>query len=199
MIKLGVDFDNTLINYDALFKKVAFEKKLVPHDFPKSKSLIRNYLIEHDQGNTFTMLQGEIYGPRIFEASQSEGMFEALRELRNNDVEIFIISHKTKNPYKGISYDLHNSALDWLHKNLFFEKSGVNISRENVYFEDTKEKKVQRIEAIGCSHFIDDLPEILNMISFRIKKILYNPFDNKLTQDNFISMLHWSDLRKLLN
>ena len=44
---------------------------------------------------------------------------------------------------------------------------------------------VQRIEAVGSSHFIDDLPEILNMISFRIKKILYNPFDNKFTQDNF--------------
>ena len=30
MIKLGLDFDNTLITYDSLFKKAAVEKNLIP-------------------------------------------------------------------------------------------------------------------------------------------------------------------------
>ena len=196
MINLGLDFDNTLVSYDSLFRKAAIEKKLIPNNFPKSKKLIREYLRERDQEDLFTLLQGEIYGVRIFEASQTEGMFSALKNLTNRGINLYIISHKTKNPYKGISYDLHNSALDWLHKNLFFEKSGVNISRENVYFEDTKEKKVQRIEAIGCSHFIDDLPEIHQMLPSKIKRILYS----KKEVDKFsgITMKHWNNLEGII-
>ena len=121
MIKLGIDFDNTLITYDAIFKKAALEKELIPINFPESKNLIRNYLIDRNQEKLFTMLQGEVYGSRIFEASQSEGMYESLRKAKNHGIELFIISHKTKTPYQGPKYNLHNAASNWLEKNLFFE------------------------------------------------------------------------------
>ena len=199
MIKLGIDFDNTLITYDAIFKKAALEKELIPINFPESKNLIRNYLIDRNQEKLFTMLQGEVYGSRIFEASKSEGMYESLRKAKNNGIELFIISHKTKTPYQGPKYNLHNAASNWLEKNLFFEKSGINIPRKNVYFEVTKENKIKRIESLGCSHFIDDLPEILDMISSNIKKILYNPKLNNLKRNDYINMTNWSDLIKLIN
>tara|TARA_Y100000991_G_C21774854_1_gene264658 strand:- start:17 stop:616 length:600 start_codon:yes stop_codon:yes gene_type:complete len=199
MIKLGIDFDNTLITYDAIFKKAALEKGLIPINFPESKNLIRDYLIDRDQEKLFTLLQGEVYGSRLFEAYQSEGMYESLRKAQNNGIELFIISHKTKTPYQGPKYDLHNAASNWLEKNLFFEKSGINIPRKNVYFEVTKENKIKRIESLGCSHFIDDLPEILDMISSNIKKILYNPKLNNLKRNDYINMTNWSDLIKLIN
>ena len=134
MIKLGIDFDNTLITYDFLFKKAALEKNLIPINFPESKSLIRNYLREKGQEKLFTILQGEVYGSRIFEASQSEGMYEALKKAKNNGIELFIVSHKTKTPYEGPKYNLHNAASNWLEKNLFFEKSGINIPRRKCLF-----------------------------------------------------------------
>ena len=121
MIKLGIDFDNTLITYDLLFKKAALEKNLIPINFPESKSLIRNYLREKGQEKLFTILQGEVYGSRIFEATQSEGMYDSLTKAKNNGVELFIISHKTKTPYEGRKYNLHNSASNWLEKNLFLK------------------------------------------------------------------------------
>ena len=34
---LGLDFDNTIIKYDELFYKIAFEKDLIPADLPKEK------------------------------------------------------------------------------------------------------------------------------------------------------------------
>ena len=71
MIKLGIDFDNTLITYDFLFKKAALEKNLIPSNFLESKSLIRNYLRDKGQEKLFTILQGEVYGSRIFEASRA--------------------------------------------------------------------------------------------------------------------------------
>tara|TARA_Y100000589_G_scaffold332040_1_gene388748 strand:+ start:3267 stop:3866 length:600 start_codon:yes stop_codon:yes gene_type:complete len=196
MIKLGLDFDNTLITYDSLFKKAAVEKNLIPIEFPESKKLIRNYLREKDRENSFTLLQGEVYGSRISEASQAEGMFEALKNFQDQGRELFIISHKTKSPYAGPKYDLHAAALTWLKKNLFFENSGINIPRENVYFELTKENKIKRIESLGCTHFIDDLPEILEMINPNIKRILYSPLDNNSRKLDFINMHNWSDLNK---
>ena len=199
MIKLGIDFDNTLITYDFLFKKAALEKNLIPSNFLESKSLIRNYLRDKGQEKLFTILQGEVYGSRIFEASQSEGMYEALKKAKNNGIELFIVSHKTKTPYEGPKYNLHNAASNWLEKNLFFEKSGINIPRKNVYFEVTQIKKIKRIESLGCTHFIDDLPEILDMINPKIKKILYNPRLNYLKKNDYINMKNWSELLKIID
>ncbi len=199
MIKLGIDFDNTLITYDFLFKKAALEKNLISINFPASKSLIRNYLREKGQEKLFTILQGEVYGSRIFEASQSEGMYDSLKKAKKNGVELFIISHKTKTPYEGPKYNLHNAASNWLEKNLFFEKSGINIPRKNVYFEETKIKKIKRIESLGCTHFIDDLPEILDMINPKIRKILYDPKLNYLKKNDYINMTNWSELQKIID
>ena len=198
-IKLGIDFDNTLITYDALFKKAALEKNLIPVNFPENKHLIRNYLRERDQEELFTILQGEVYGSRIFEASQSEGMYESLTKVQNNGIELFVISHKTKTPYDGPKYNLHNAAYNWLEKNLFFEKSGINLPRKNVYFEVTKEKKIKRIASLGCTHFIDDLPEILDMVNSKIIKILYNPKLNHIKKNDYINMKNWSELLKIID
>ena len=198
MIKLGLDFDNTLITYDELFKKAAFEKELIPNDFPENKNLIRNYLRKKNQEILFTLLQGEIYGRRISEATQAEGMYAALKKAKNNGIELFIISHKTKTPYKGPKYDLHHAALTWLEKNLFFNEDGINIPKQNIFFEETKEKKIQRIEELKCSHFIDDLPEILNLINPKVERILYKA-EEDFKKYAFKIMHSWSDLVKILN
>ena len=123
-------------------------------------------------------------------------MFEALKNFQDSGRELFIVSHKTKTPYAGPKYDLHSAALTWLKKNLFFENSGINLSSENIYFEITKEAKINRIENLGCTHFIDDLPEILEMINPNIKKILYCPLDNNYFNMDFSIMKNWSDLNK---
>ena len=48
---LGLDFDNTIINYNELFHKIAFEKNLIPADLPKEKNAVRNYLRENEIEN----------------------------------------------------------------------------------------------------------------------------------------------------
>ena len=61
MIKLGIDFDNTLIIYDALFKKAALEKNLIPLNFPECKNSIRDYLRERDQEKLFTTSRRDLW------------------------------------------------------------------------------------------------------------------------------------------
>ena len=91
-------------------------------------------------------------------------MFKALKKLKKEGVRLFIISHKSKTPYLGPKYDLHHSAMKWLERNQFFSVDGLGMSKDNVYFELTKESKINRIEILGCTHYVDDLPEILVML-----------------------------------
>ncbi len=198
MIKLGLDFDNTLVRYDSLFYKIALDNGLIPSSTKKNKNAVRNFLREQGKEELFTLLQGEVYGSRISEADQSEGMFDELKKIKNQGIKLFIVSHKTKTPYMGPKYDLHKCATEWLEKNNFFSENGLDINRNDVYFELTKEKKVKRIEDIGCSYYIDDLPEILEMINNNIKRIHYNPFNISINNTDIINLSGWNQLEKII-
>ena len=167
---------------------------------PAKKKIIRDYLIQKNIEEEFTLIQAEVYGRRILEAKPTKNFIQSIQNInkRVEFLDIFIVSHKTKNPYKGPKYDLHSAALSWLEKNLFFEILGINLPRQNVYFELTKENKIKKIETLGCTHFIDDLPEILQMINPNIKRVLYDPLDNYSQKTDFIHLRNWSDLNKMI-
>jgi len=194
---IGLDFDNTLTNYDSLFYQTAIDLNLIPQNIKSEKLTIRNYLKSKNKEDEFTLLQGKVYGERIAEAEQAKGMYRALMELKQKGNILKIVSHKTKYPIKGERYDLHKGALEWLSKNKFFNKNGLNIKRNNIFFESTKELKIERILKERCDVFIDDLPEILNLIDKSIERILYSPKNHHINYD-FKKMNKWSDLSSLL-
>ena len=101
MTLLGLDFDNTLVRYDKLFYQLALERKLIKESLPADKIIIRNHLRSKGQDEDFTLLQGEVYGRRILEAEPAEGMLNALKRLKKDGVQMRLVSHKTKTPYKG--------------------------------------------------------------------------------------------------
>ena len=120
MTLLGLDFDNTLVRYDKLFHQLALEKGLIEESLPADKTAIRDYLRSQGQDEQFTLLQGEVYGLRILEAEPAEGMLKALGELHQRGIPMVLVSHKTRTPYKGPAYDLHQAAWSWLEKHGFF-------------------------------------------------------------------------------
>ena len=197
MKKIGIDFDNTIVFYDDLFHKIALEEKLIPVDFPKSKMLIRDYKRKKNKDGLFTIIQGEVYGKRILEASPTPNVVLVIKELINIGFDVNIISHKSLYPYKGPQYDLHKSAFLWLEKNNFFKKGKVGLSRDKIHFNLTKEDKINKIETIGCDYFIDDLPEILKLINKKTTKSLYSPTNNYENND-FIILNRWEKLIKIL-
>ena len=190
---LGLDFDNTLVRYDKLFHQLALEKGLIKESLPANKTAIRDYLRSQGQDEQFTLLQGEVYGLRILEAEPAAGMFDALRELHQRGIPMVLVSHKTRTPYKGPAYDLHQAAWSWLEKHGFFTPDGLGWSHDQVFFEESKRAKVARIEAQGCSHYVDDLPEILQMLPSGIQAILYDP-NNSHCNHNFINLTTWKNL-----
>ena len=196
---LGLDFDNTLVIYDELFYKLAIERDLIPKSLAKSKILIRNYLRSIDKDEQFTNLQSEVYGKRIKEAPVAPNAFNSLKKLKEK-YKLIIISHKTKYPYAGIQYDLHKACIGWLEENNFLSDDGLNLNMRDIFFEPTKEEKIERIKNTKCNFYVDDLPEILENIGNDVKKILYT--NNKKVEDNNISfsvLKDWKEIDLLID
>ena len=198
MTLLGLDFDNTLVRYDNLFHQLALEKGLINNNIQASKTKIRDYLRSQDKDEEFTLLQGEVYGLRILDAEPAEGMLKALKELHESGVRMVLVSHKTKTPYKGPDYNLRKAAWSWLEKYRFFDKLGLNWKEEQIYFESNKQDKIRRIHTLGCTHYIDDLPEILESLRPNVRKLLYCP-EKVMKNSSYIHLESWEELKHKFN
>jgi len=140
-----------------------------------TKSSVRDYLRKKGQEESWIALQGEVYGQRILEAELFQYALEALKQLKALEIPVCIVSHKTKYPYRGKPVNLHEGALEWLKHMGFFENDRLGWKRNQVFFELTKQEKIQRIVTEKCTHFIDDLPEILDLLPKEIIGILFSP------------------------
>ena len=191
-MRIGIDFDNTIVSYDALFHRVALERELVPPELPVSKLSVRQHLRLADQEDLWTELQGYVYGARMDEAVMYPGALEFFRWARAARVEVLIVSHKTRHPFAGPRYDLHAAARAWVASHLR-DDEGDLIDPQAVHFEPTKETKVACIARTGCTHFIDDLPEILFFPGFptSTQRILFDPEDHHVGETALHRVRHW--------
>jgi hypothetical protein len=174
---IGIDFDNTIVCYDDLFTRVAVELGLVPPEVATSKTAIRDHLRAAGQEDRWTELQGTIYGPRMPDAPPFPGVLEFFAACRAAGVPVAIVSHRTRFPYLGERHDLHAAAREWLERHGFHDPAGIGLPVEQVFLEETKEAKLTRIADVGCTHFIDDLPELLAhpLFPVKVRRILFDP------------------------
>lgn len=200
-MRIGLDFDNTIVCYDALFHKVALETNAVPAETPRSKLAVRNYLRSKDKENVWTELQAHVYGARMDEAFSYPGVTEFLSWATESGHELAIISHKTKYPFLGPRYDLHDAALVWIEKNLR-GSDGLLVPIPQVFFELTREEKLARIRDFDCEVFLDDLPEILRAKDFpsNTRRILFDPEEKHVNtlQSDITVVQSWDELVNFL-
>ena len=96
-MRLGVDFDNTLINYDRIFLEEARSRGLVGDAFCGSKRMVRDAIRLLPDGElAWQRLQGYVYGKGIGGALLFDGVREFLLECRERRIPVFIVSHKTR-------------------------------------------------------------------------------------------------------
>jgi hypothetical protein len=197
---IGIDFDNTIVCYDTLFHKVSVEKNLIPPTIPVSKLEVRDHLRRIGNEAAWTEMQGYVYGARMAEAEPYPGVRDFFTRLHAQGIPLTIISHKTRHPFLGEKYDLHAAAQDWLEKQGFFDPKQIGLPRENVFFELTKEAKIQRIASTGVTHFIDDLPEILKAPGFPagVKRILFDPNNLCGEEKTLVRGKSWPEIQTLL-
>lgn len=176
---IGLDFDNTIVSYDGLFHKVGLEKGLISTNFPINKVAIRDHLRKIGREDTWTEIQGYVYGARLDEAIPYPGVIKFFRFAIDAGHVIKIISHKTLFPFAGPKYDLHKAARSWIGHHLI-DGDVQLIRQEDAFFEKTKNEKIKRISDSSCDVFLDDLPEILLSANFPsgVKKVLFDPERN---------------------
>lgn len=194
---IGVDFDNTIVCYDRLFHRLAAERGWIPPHLDAHKSSVRDYLRNEHREDDWTFLQGIAYGSRIDEAAAFPGVPEFFEHCRRRQLPICIISHKTRHPYRGPQFDLHEAARGWLRSHHFLADSGNGLSESQVFLEETKQAKLARIASTGCTHFIDDLPEFLLEERFPagVCRILFDAANRHGGSPGLLRFTNWPDLQ----
>jgi hypothetical protein len=194
---IGIDFDNTIVGYDDVFHRVAVERGLIPAEVPATKAMVRQFLVDQGQEDVWTEMQGDVYGTRMLDALPYPGALEFFAASRERGLDVYIVSHKTRRPYRGTPHDLHRAAQGWLEHHGFYDPARIGLCRERVFFELTKREKFERIARVGCTHFIDDLMEILAAPEFPagVRPILFDPNGHQVGERSVTRIASWAELR----
>jgi hypothetical protein len=191
-----LDLDNTLINYGPaygfLLSEVLKEERYESQSFDKESA--KRLILERKGNLEWTEAQGKLYSKYLSHAEFFPGAFDFLREARISGYDVVIVSHKTKFPYEGERVDLQACAISWLHSKLPSDILNLEIS-ENLFFEETKKAKIDRISELGCEVFVDDLEEILRDLPLRIMRIL---FRGSSDDEDLVTATSWSEVRDLI-
>ena len=166
---VGIDFDNTIVRYDDLFAQLALEAGYLDAVPVGGKVAVRNAVrLQHDD-MAWQRMQAEAYGARMAEAEMMPGFLEFVVSARRLGVPLVVVSHKSVLSNAVPGPNLRDAALGWMRANEFFDPGGLGFSVDDIYFEGRQSEKVARIKELGCTHFIDDLPEIFAEKSFPVE------------------------------
>ena len=164
-MRLGIDLDNTIVSYDELFADLAVQRGMLRKAPTGGKRAVCDAVRRGPGEAAWQTLQAEVYGPAMSRAKPFDGVAEFVRAARDKGVDVRIISHKTRRAAAAPDgCDLHEAALRWLDEQGFFAEGGLRP--ENVRFLPTRADKLEAIAASGCTHFIDDLIEVLGDPAF---------------------------------
>ena len=197
-MKIGIDFDNTIVCYDHAFHIAALERGWIDDGIPATKEAVKSHLRGQGRNDDWTELQGYVYGPGIMNGGAFAGFQDFLIQANEDGWEPCVVSHKTEFPYLGPRYDLHGAARAWIEESgLLANETG--LSQENLFFETTKEAKLARAAELQVDVFVDDLPEILEHADFPplARPILFDP-NNAHPTSRHIRLPNWEVARELI-
>ena len=115
------------------------------------------------------------------------------------DIPIFVVSHKTEyGHFDEDKINLRQVALQWIKNQGLFAKNS-SLKQNDIYFESTRIEKISRIKQLKCTHFIDDLPEVLldEQFPMEVKRYLFSS-DSNNRNSNFSICTNWEELQKVL-
>jgi len=178
-MRIGIDFDNTIIGYDAVFHATATELGLIDAGVEPRKQAVRDAVRLAPHGElSWQRLQGQVYGSGMVEATMVEGVDRFLRRCRTMHCEVLIVSHKTEfGHHDPQRVNLRAAAIGWMEAHGFFSDDRYGIPVGNVFFETTRAEKLARIGRLRCDWFIDDLEDVLADPAFPpgVRRILFAP------------------------
>ena len=203
-MRIGLDFDNTIVCYNEAIAFLAEELFQLPPDLSRTKIGVRDFLRAAGREQEWTAFQGELYGPGMDHAQPFEAAIATMQQLMAVGHELVIISHRSLRPYAGEPHDLHLAARNWIADRL--ESVGLfceDTDHPSVHFLETRDQKVAMIGELGCAAFLDDLPEVLKAPCFPIDTypILFSPSREAHFTENGTNALisDWCQLPQLIS
>ncbi|MFH2204177.1 MAG: hypothetical protein ABIJ96_13745 [Elusimicrobiota bacterium] len=169
-LRIGLDFDNTVIRYDDVFCGLARERGWLAAGDDCSKTELRERLVREDGDDLrWQRLQADAYGEHMRRARVFPGCREFLRWAADHGHRVFIVSHKTETSNFAPGVRLRERALAWLQTNEFVS-NGVpaegGVANKDVFFLATREEKVAKIVELRLDLFVDDLLPVLRHAEF---------------------------------
>jgi hypothetical protein len=158
---IGLDFDNTLVDYTDLFRSEAAALGLAAAGLDKTR--IRDALRARGPAGEIEWqhLQARVYGPGLGQAPMMAGAGDFLHRCQVAGVPVAVVSHKSRFAAQDSrGTDLREAACNWLAQHC------PGIATDRVYFEGDRGSKLRRIATLGCTHFVDDLLEVLTDPAF---------------------------------
>ena len=199
-MRIGIDFDNTIISYDEVFRAAGRSCGLIDDSFRGGKQAVRDFVRSLPDGElAWQRLQGQVYGKGIAAARMIEGVDGFLRRCRAESCTVLIVSHKTEYGHHDPDrVDLRQAALDWMTARGFFHDSDYAIPTGNIFFAGSRAEKLARIGSLGCTHFIDDLREVLIDPVFppRVKRILFSSGERAAAGEPYIVCPTWRNIEE---
>ena len=200
-MRIGIDIDNTIICYDRVFASVAMSQGFSVHS-NASKEEVKKWFHERDMQQSFTRLQGEVYGKFIDLASVFDGVLSFIDVAKRSGCHLFLVSHKTRYPLIGEKIDLHKSARHFLiNNNVISNSGGVGVHPSNVFFERTLTRKIKRISTLNLDFFIDDLLQVFEHSNFPVTTNFMH-FSHDLSEtaltSEFSAFANWKQILSFL-
>jgi hypothetical protein len=193
-VRIGIDFDNTIICYDKVFSAAAQQRGLIRDGWVAAKSEIRDYLRSKPGGEVaWQGLQGWVYGKGIRGAEMFSGVQDFLAACRLTNASVYIVSHKTKFGHQDPDRtDLREAARGWMRSAGLLDVPDSALTADNVYFEGTLAAKVDRLARLELDIFIDDLVDVFEQPHFpqQTRPILFGRADTR-----FKSCATWADVQ----
>jgi hypothetical protein len=191
-VRIGIDLDNTIINYERAFAAAAAALGLACVD-GAGKTVVRDRIRELEAGEEqWQRVQAQVYGPGIGAALPYDGVTAFFERARARRVPLIIVSHKSA--FAAAAPDgpnLRAAARGWLDAH--------GLGWPDVFFESTRREKCERIARAGCTVFIDDLTEVFADPAFPpgVERWLFEPAGSTLPAGLADRVFHtWTALRE---
>lgn len=180
---------------------IGFDLDGVIFDHTQNKIRIASrYGYELTPEDTHAEVMGALFPPEIYKEIKSQlydepddkvasplmsGAYAALATLREKQIPYYLVSLQ-KNP-------MHAMHLIELH-GLW----GEYFSPENTYFVGNAEEKHKTARDLNVSHFIDDEPNILEVMTTIDNRILFDTRELFPEKTEYLRVKDWSELGKVL-
>ncbi len=195
-MRIGIDLDNTIINYDNAFLAAAKIRGLIAADFTGGKQALRDHIRTLQGGETqWQKLQGYVYGKGIDAATLFDGVEQFVSRAQSQGCELFIVSHKTLyGHFDDDKINLREAALG------FLASKQLPIPHQNMYFETTRSEKVSKLATLSLNWFIDDLVEVYEETHFPTdcKRVLFHAATSPAPQGSWMACNSWEAIERTI-